>query len=290
MGDSSGAPFPSGISPPVPSRIRYSAATSVAAMMLFVVLATTWLVAAATAQVWYHSVPPGYVFPSLPPFHLWTGVGIAGVALAVGFLVHRLCRVKPRLALVVLAFCIGAAGELLVVLLVTHQAITTARYGVDSGEGTGAIVALVLAQLVLVGFLRLFVGRFARPGPERRRGWRGRVRWSGLLGIVGMIVTCGAFAAWSLYDGTTLIVSTSLIAGEPTMTNVGAWWPGLFAAMVTLTVVALACAPGIIWRTESGAEPVVPATSVGSAAFVSAERDYPQRQPWVVRFVSVHGL
>jgi len=234
-------------------------------MMLFVVLAILWLVAAATAQVWDHSVPPGYVFASISSFHPWIGLGIAGTTLTVGSLVHRLWRVKPRLASVVLALCIGAAGELLLVLLVTHRSIVTARYGVDSGEGAGAIEILILAQVILVVVLRLFLGRSALLGPERRRGWGGRFRWSGLLGIVGTVITCGAFAAWSLYDGTTLIVSAGLIAGEPIMTNVGAWWPGLFAAMATLMVVTVACAPGL-WRAERGAEPVAPSASESTPA------------------------
>jgi hypothetical protein len=243
-------------------RFRHSAATSVAAMMLFVVLATMWLVAAATAQVWYHSAPSGYQFASISAFYRWIDLGVAGVVLMFGSLVHRLWRFKPRPALAVLALCIGAAGELLIVLLVTRHAIETAPYGVDSGEGAAAIATLGLAQVVLVGLLRLFLGRFAQVGPEQPRGSHGRFRWSGLLCIVGMVITCGAFAAWSLCDGTTLIVRTSLIAGEPRMTNVGAWWPGLFAAMVTLMVITAICTPGIFSRTKRDAGPIVPSSGL----------------------------
>ena len=40
----------------------------------------------------------------------------------------------------------------------------------------------------------------------------------------------------------------------------GGWlparWPGVLIAMAVLTVTAVVCAPGIIWRTEDGAQPV----------------------------------
>jgi hypothetical protein len=39
-------------------------------------------VAAVTAQVWYHSAPPGYVFSSRSGFYVWVGVGIAGHRMA----------------------------------------------------------------------------------------------------------------------------------------------------------------------------------------------------------------
>jgi hypothetical protein len=42
------------------------------------------------------------------------------------------------------------------------------------------------------------------------------------------------------------VLVPSLIVGRSGVTSVGAWWPVSFAAMAALTVVALACAPGII--------------------------------------------
>jgi len=59
-----------------------------------------------------------------------------------------------------------------------------------------------------------------------------------MIGLSGMVLGCGAFAAWSLQDGpTAMVVNTRLIAGTAWMTNAGAWWPGLFAAMLALTLV-----------------------------------------------------
>ncbi|MGP8181219.1 MAG: hypothetical protein ACLP1E_10645 [Acidimicrobiales bacterium] len=254
MGDAPGPPSQSAISPSLLSRIRHSPATSGAAMALFVVLSALWLVAAVTAQVWYHSAPPGYVFSSRSGFYAWVGVGIAGTVLALGSVVHRLWSVRRGPVSVILTICIAVAAELLLVLVVTRHAIATAPYGVDSGEGAAAIATLGLAQ-VLVAMLMALIGRSTRLVSPRGRSPHGRLQWFGLLGSVGMVITCGAFAAWSLHDGTTLIVSTSLIAGQPRMTNVGAWWPGLFAAMATLMVISLVCACGIIRQRESPAGP-----------------------------------
>ncbi len=253
MGDPPDPPSQSAINPSLLSWIRHSPATSGAAMALFVVLSALWLVAAVTAQVWYHSAPPGYVFSSRSGFYVWVGVGIAGTVLALGSVVQRLWSVRQRPVSVILTICIGAAAELLLVLLVTRHAIATAPYGVDSGEGAAAIAALGLAQVVLVAMLMPLIGRSTRLDSLRGRSPHGRFQWFGLLGLVGMVITCGAFAAWSLYDGTTLIVRTSLIAGQPRMTNAGAWWPGSFAAMATLTVISLVCARGR--QTESPAGP-----------------------------------
>lgn len=239
MGDPPGPPSQSAISSSLLSRIWHSPATSGAAMTLFVVLSALWLVAAVTAQVWYHSAPPGYVFSSRSGFYVWVGVGIAGTVLALGSVVHRLWSVRQRPVSVILTICIAVAAELLLLLLVTRHAIATAPYGVDSGEGAAAIATLGLAQVVLVAMLMPLAGRSTRLVSLRGRSPHGRLQWFGLLGLVGMVITCGAFAAWSLHDGTTLIVSTSLIAGQPRMTNVGAWWPGLFAAMATLVVISL---------------------------------------------------
>ena len=71
-----------------------------------------------------------------------------------------------------------------------------------------------------------------------------------------MALTCTAFGAWSLQDGTRLIVNTIVIAGTSAMTNAGAWWPGLFAAVAALTLVAITGAPGIVRRAHNDNEPV----------------------------------
>jgi hypothetical protein len=42
--------------------------------------------------------------------------------------------------------------------------------------------------------------------------------------------------------------------------------------MVALTVVALACAPGIIWRTEDGAKPILPSASCGRTALTAGRQ------------------
>ena len=244
--------------------MRHSEATSAAAMLLFLALSGMWLVAAGTARVWYHSAPAGYVFPSPDTFYVWFGVGVFGVVLTFGSLVRILLakggatrewapghRRAVAAFWVLLAVCVGAAGELLLVLLVTRHAIATAPFGVDSGERPAAIAALGLAQILLVGVLAPFLSRFFQLAPERDRGRD----WSGLLGPVGMAIACSAFAVWSLHDGTALIVNTSVIAGTSAMTNAGTWWPGLFAAMSALTVVAIVCSPVIVHRDHGGDEP-----------------------------------
>ncbi len=149
-------------------RIRHSAAPSAAAMLLFLVLSGLWLVAAGTAQIWYHSAPPGYVFASGDGFYVWFGIGISGALLTLVSLLQILPNGAPGadsvpshkrgMAIwVVLAGCIGAAGELLVVTIVTRHSIATAPFGADSGEGAAAIAALGLAQIVLVGLLTPFL-------------------------------------------------------------------------------------------------------------------------------------
>ena len=244
-------------------RIGHSPAIGAAAMMMFLVLAALWLAAALTAQVWYHSAPPGYVFSSLSTFYVWVAAGIAGAVLTLGSLAQRLWRLKQRPVSLVLTACLAVPAELGVVLLVTHHAIVTAPYGVDSGEGVVAIAILVVAQLLLLGAVAASLARFARLDDERALGSRGRLQWSGLLGTVGMVITCAAFAVWSLHDGTTLLVSTGLIAGEQTVSNVGAWWPGLFAAMAALTVMTVIRAPGAR-RARHGVEPLVPPARGGA--------------------------
>ncbi len=233
-------------------------------MLPFLVLSGLWLVAAGTAHVWYHSAPPGYVFASSDAFHVWFGIGISGAILTIvsvaqilcargGFYIEGSSRHQRRLALarLALALCIGAAGELLLVLLVTRHAISTAPFGADSGEAAVPIAELGLAQVLFVGVLAALVSRILRFAPAHDRG----SHWSGFLGPAGMALTCTAFALWSLQDGTRLIVNTTVIAGTPAMTNSGAWWPGLFAAMCALTIVAVVCAPGIGRRADGDGTP-----------------------------------
>jgi uncharacterized protein YdeI (YjbR/CyaY-like superfamily) len=113
-------------------------------MALFVVLSVLWLVAAATAQVWDHSVSNGYVWPSRSASYPWIGIGIAGTVFLLGWLLHRLWRVHQHEVLVILACCIGGAAEWLMVLVVTRHAIETALHGAYSGEGVVAIAPLVV--------------------------------------------------------------------------------------------------------------------------------------------------
>jgi len=249
-------------------------------MLLFLILSTLWLSAAATARVWYHSAPSRYVFPSAGVFYVWLGIGISGAALTLVSLVHILLtngdgrreaasRHTRGMSVFwfVLVVCIGTGGELLLVLLVTRHAIATAPFGVDSGDGAPPIAALGAAQGLFVGALAPFLSRFWKFVPRHDRRSHDP-QWSGLLGLAGMAITCAAFAVWSLHDGTTLIVNTRVIAGTSGMTNSGAWWPGLFAAMSALTAVAIVCAPGIIWRDHDSDKPraQVPTASFASEA------------------------
>jgi hypothetical protein len=148
----------------------------------------------------------------------------------------------------------------IVVLLVTHVAIVTAPLGFEnSGEAGTAIVVLAVAQPALACALAVMWDRFLRlrPGTPRPGTHRGRP-WAAVIGLSGMVLSCGAFAAWSLQDGPApMVINTGLIAGTAWMTNAGAWWPGLFAAMLALTLVAAGCAPGMAPAPE-GEVPQVP--------------------------------
>jgi hypothetical protein len=244
MGNRSDVPD-STLEPSVLWRVRQWPGTNEAAQFLFVVLAAMWLEAAATAQVWEHSAPAGYRFPSRSSFYVWIALGVVGVLLAFGSLVGRVWPPRRRRLVVVIA-CLGTAGEIVLAHLLTGHAVATAPLGFNnSGEAATAIVALAISQLALVGALSLVLGPVLATGSGRAHRLRDRPSWSRLSGPAGMVLACGAFAGWSLCDGTALIVNTSLIAGKSSITNVGAWWPGLFAAMVVLTVVALVCTPGI---------------------------------------------
>jgi hypothetical protein len=167
---------------------------------------------------------------------IWYRVGVAGIVLTLGSLIYLLSPVihkrgrsepqRPRgvqpiftmlatCILALFAFCIAGLFELLLV--------------VAAGTGAASVIAvLVVAQPVLVGAVAL--ASSASPGvrPEHFPVKRRR-SWFGLLGLVGMVITCGAMAAW--------------------MVNVlwlPARWPGVLIAMAILTGTAVVCAPGII--------------------------------------------
>ena len=242
-------------------RIRHSPAASGAAMLLFLVVSVLWLVAAGTAQAGVESQqpclrPPCPQPPSYASFLPWLLLGIAGAALTLASLVlvaWGAVRERPgagsarQVRWAVVTGLAGVLAEVLVVLLVTHVAIVTAPLGFEnSGEAGVAIAVLAAAQPVLAGALALAWGRLLRASPGEPRPGRHRVRvWWAISGLGGMVLCCAAFAAWSIRDGTTLLVHTRLIAGTALITNAGAWWPGLFAAMAALTLVAAACAPGL---------------------------------------------
>ena len=268
-------------------RIRHSPAASAAAMVLFVVVSALWLVAAGTARPAVISQPgclPGRACPQPPSYvslHVWLLLGIAGAVLTLASFVLVARRAvgerreagsarKVRLAVVTVAA--GAVAEVLVVYLVTHVALVTAPLGFEySGETAAPILILGVAHLALVGALALVWGRLLRlslgqPGPDARP-----IRsWTAVLGLGGMVLGCGACAAWSLRAGTIpVVVSTRLIGGPAWVTNVGAWWPGLFAAMAALLLAAAVCAPGMTPAT-GGKVPRVPSTSDHTASPASA--------------------
>jgi hypothetical protein len=265
-------------SPPQPAanpgllwRIRHSPATGGAAMVLFLAVSALWLAAAGTAQGAVESQPgclrpPCPQPPSYASLRVWLLLGIAGAILTLASLVLVVrgavggrgtvgaARQVRRAAVTGLA---GVVAEVIVVLLVTHVAIATAPLGFEnSGEAGAAIAALGAAQPLLAGALALLWGRFLRVSP--RPSTHRTQPWRAMLGLGGMALNCAAFAAWSLRDGTAMLVHTRLIAGTALITNAGAWWPGLFAAMVALTLVAAACAPGM---TATAAGKVRPAPS-----------------------------
>jgi hypothetical protein len=241
-------------------------------MVLFLAVSVLWLVAAGTARVAVESQPPCIRppcphSPSYAGFGVWFGVGIAGAVLTLAsFLLVARGAVRDRpvgpagpVRWAVAVGVAGAAAEVIAVFLVTHMAVVTAPLGFEnSGEAGAAIGILAAAQPVLAGALALAWGRLLRSGPgEPRPGARRSHPWRAIAGLGGMVLGCGAFAAWSLQDETTLLVHTRLIAGTAVIANAGAWWPGLFAAMVTLMLVAAACAPGLA-ATAGGSVPCLP--------------------------------
>lgn len=263
--------------PSVPWRVRHSPMTSGVAMLLFLVPAALWLLAASTAQVGQTPGPRGATGPSLTPLHIWFVVGIIGAVLALGALLQvgwtlaeqrdwTQAGVRHRPLGVAVAACVGVTVEFLLLHVVTAHELAIAP-SFDSGEGTLAIAVLAIGQPVLVAALALLCNRLLpERRPERLHSTLRPSAWIGTLGIIGMVLTCGAMLFWGDRNGTLLVIHPSFLGAVKGSRNFGAWWPGLFAAMAALTVVALACAPGIIWRADRGAEPVVPPTSVDSDA------------------------
>jgi hypothetical protein len=257
-------------------------------MVLFLVVSALWLVAAGTAQAGVEIQPcirracpqP----PSYASLHVWLLLGIAGAVLTLASFVlvaRRAVGERPTVGTAhqvrraVMTGFAGAVAEVLVVFLVTQVAIITAPLGFEnSGETAAPIGILGVAQPALAGALALVWGGLLRVSPGKPRPSARRIRpWSAVLGLGGMVLGCGAFAAWSLRAGTTpLVVNTSLIGGPAWTTNVGAWWPGLFAAMLALTLVAAACAPGMT-STAEGKVPRVPSASDRTASPASAPYD-----------------
>ena len=263
-------------------RIRHSSATGGAAMVLFLAVSALWLVAAGTAQGAVESQPPCLRPPCAQPpsyasLRVWLLLGMAGAVLTLASLVlvvrgaaggRGTVGAARQVRLVAVTGLAGAVAEVIVVLLVTHVAIATAPLGFEnSGEAGAAIAVLGAAQPLLAGALALPWGRFLRvsprPSTHRTRPWRA------ILGLGGMALNCAAFAAWSVRDGTAMLVHTRLIAGTALITNAGAWWPGLFAAMAALTLVAAACAPGMT-ATAAGKVPPVPSGSDRTASVAGA--------------------
>ena len=285
MHDPPSSPQQPATGPPPLWRIRHSPTASGAAMVLFLVVSVLWLVAAGTAQVAVESQPGCLRRPCPPPpsytgLHVWFALGTAGAVLTLASFVlvaRSVVHERPtvgsagRVRWAVVAGFAGALAEVIVVLLVTHRAIVTAPLGFEnSGEAGVAIGILAAAQPALAGVLALVWGRLLQVSPGEPGSGMHRIRARRVIsGLGGMALTCVAFAAWSLRDGTTLLVHTGLIAGTALITNVGAWWPGLFAAMVALTLVAAACAPGLA-ATAEGKVPRAPSTSDRTASAASA--------------------
>lgn len=284
MRDPSSSPHQPGTGLPPLWRIRHSPAVSGAALVLFLVVTVLWLVAAGTAQVGVESQPPCIQLRCPPPpsytgLHVWFLVGIAGAVLTLAsfaLVARGAVRGRPgvgarRVRWAVVAGLAGVLAEVIVVLLVTHQAIVTAPLGFEnSGEQRVPIGILAAAQPVLAGALALVWGRLLRVSPgEPRPGTHRSHVWRGIAGLGGMALTCAAFAAWAIRDGNVLLVHTRLIAGTALITNSGAWWPGLFAAMVALTLIAAACAPGLT-APAAGPVPRAPSASDRTAAPASA--------------------
>ena len=220
-------------------RLRHSPAVSEAAMALFVVLSSLSIVVAGSS--------PGV-------FSVWHSLGIVGIvligaSLLVSLVTHRESkgverqrhpRVAP-LTFTLVAVCIAALMELVLVLRVTQPPVAAVSALFGGRLGT-PVLEIAVAQPLLVGVVALAWSRLS-PAPHFEYDPATRRSWFGLLGISGMVVTSGAFAAW--------LINTIVVSGRPW--NVGTRFQGLLLAMVVLAAMALVCAPGIIWRTEDGA-------------------------------------
>jgi hypothetical protein len=198
-------------------------------------------------------------------------------AVALLLVVRPAAGKRPNTGTAGLVLRTAAAGvtavlaEVIVVFLVTREAIATAPAGEYSGESGACIAILGVAQLALAVTLALGWARLLGVSPATGRPSAHQTRpWAAIAGIGGMVVGCGAFAGWSLQDGTGPLaaVNARLIAGTPWITNVGAWWPGLFAAMVALTLLAAAAAPGLT-STAEGMVPPPPSASDYAASPVA---------------------
>ena len=132
MGDPADSPA-SAAEPSMMRRVRQSPGTSEATLLLFVIVAALWLEAAATAQVWYHSAPPSYRFPSRSAFYAWMALGVVGVLLVFGSLVHRVWPVRQRRLLVVIAACVGRSSR---------DCFGPPRHGSRDGDGSPGLQQL----------------------------------------------------------------------------------------------------------------------------------------------------
>ena len=178
--------------PSVPWRVRHSPMTSGVAMLLFLVPAALWLLAASSAQVGVHSGPPGMGYPSLTPFHIWCVIGIVGAVLALGALLQvgwTLAEqrdwtqpgVRHRLLGVVVVASAGVTVEFLLLHFVTAHELAIAPY-FQSGEGAVAIAVLAIGQPVLVAALALLCNRLLPVRrPERHHSTLRPSAWIGML-------------------------------------------------------------------------------------------------------------
>jgi len=212
--------------------IRHSPATGGAALVLFLAVSALWLVAAGTAHAAIESQPCG-----------WGG-----------------CPQPPSYTSLHVWLLLGIAGAVLTVVsfvLLVRRVVGERRKAGTAppppwhwcGEG--------------------FCGSARQSAVPVGAGFGHGQRWSASVAWC-LAVERSAPGAWSLEPGTIpLVVNAKLIAGAPWVTNVGAWWPGLFAAMVALTLLAAAGAPGMTSRAEDMA-PFPPSASDRAASPAAA--------------------
>lgn len=199
--------------------IRRSPAVSEAAMVLFIFLSGLSL----TAEYSNHGA-------------IWYRVGVAGTVLTLCSLIYLLWPVTSRregwttrhhrgeqMTLMALAVLAAALVEFVLVVLVPRSVAT-------------AIPVLAVAQPVLVGAVALVSSAFSGAGSEHLSKRRRRSGFA-FLGLVGMVITCGAMAAWII---NVIVVSPGWLPAR---------WPSVLIAMAVLTGTVMVCAPGIIRRT-----------------------------------------